>query len=393
MTPTRFPSTAEGPGRQFLPAVATAPPSAIRPRFRGRLFGAALLLALAGGVAAGDPDEVLIELPRRPTPDAVEPDAAISTARQLIDQHRRTADNRTLGRAEALLTPLLGQIPEARLLYAVILQRRHRFEAALQQLASPELDRLADPNRDLQRAALLRVLGRLDAAESACTPLQHASAWLAALCRLPIQSLRGDPRPAQEALLRLPVPPEPQWLAWRASELAEIAERLGEVEAAGRHWQQAVALSPDDPFARTQWAEHHLQRGDYRAVLDGIDADTPHGSLQLVRLLARRALNDDGWRRDAEALAESYQRAIDIHGEAHQREAARIALDLLDQPQRALTLARQNWDLQKEPADALLLARAAHAAGRPEALALLHAFVARWHYHDHRLTPLLASGP
>ncbi len=46
----------------------------------------------------------------------------------------------------------------------------------------------------------------------------------------------------------------------------------------------------------------------------------------------------------------------------HRREEARFALWLDDDPARALALARENWDVQREPADLRILAEAAAAA-------------------------------
>ena len=58
----------------------------------------------------------------------------------------------------------------------------------------------------------------------------------------------------------------------------------------------------------------------------------------------------------------------------HAREEARLALDVLGQPARALQLAQDNWARQKEPADAVLLWRAARAAGQPAAADPLRAW-------------------
>ena len=46
----------------------------------------------------------------------------------------------------------------------------------------------------------------------------------------------------------------------------------------------------------------------------------------------------------------------------HLREEARFTLHLLNAPQAALTLAQENWQVQKEPADIRILLEAALAA-------------------------------
>ncbi len=59
----------------------------------------------------------------------------------------------------------------------------------------------------------------------------------------------------------------------------------------------------------------------------------------------------------------------------HAREEARLALDVHGDAARALTLALAQWAGQKEPADAVLLWRAAQAAGRPAAAAALRGWL------------------
>ncbi|MFZ0256737.1 MAG: hypothetical protein WAN46_14085, partial [Gammaproteobacteria bacterium] len=48
---------------------------------------------------------------------------------------------------------------------------------------------------------------------------------------------------------------------------------------------------------------------------------------------------------------------------SHRREEARYYLHVLDRPKPALALARANWTVQREPADARLVLEAALAAG------------------------------
>jgi hypothetical protein len=51
----------------------------------------------------------------------------------------------------------------------------------------------------------------------------------------------------------------------------------------------------------------------------------------------------------------------------HRREQARFELALRKDPAAAVRLAKQNWMVQKEPADLRILADAAAASGDPEA--------------------------
>jgi len=69
----------------------------------------------------------------------------------------------------------------------------------------------------------------------------------------------------------------------------------------------------------------------------------------------------------------------------HRREEARLALRLLKQPPRALQLARANWRVQKEPADARILLEAARAAHDVREVAALRTQVQDWGWRDQRL--------
>jgi hypothetical protein len=53
----------------------------------------------------------------------------------------------------------------------------------------------------------------------------------------------------------------------------------------------------------------------------------------------------------------------------HRREQARFYLDVMGDAAAALQAAEANWGVQHEPADILLLLRAARAAGRASAAA------------------------
>jgi hypothetical protein len=91
--------------------------------------------------------------------------------------------------------------------------------------------------------------------------------------------------------------------------------------------------------------------------------DAEADALLLRRAIALKALGD---RRAGEIAARVRERLLagERRGPGlHAREQARFALDVDGQPQAALDLALRNWALQREPADAVLLQRAARAAG------------------------------
>ena len=67
---------------------------------------------------------------------------------------------------------------------------------------------------------------------------------------------------------------------------------------------------------------------------------------------------------------------------AAQREEARFELEIQGNTSKALALARDNWKVQREPADLRILAEAARAADDAPALALVDGWVAATRLQD-----------
>ncbi len=96
--------------------------------------------------------------------------------------------------------------------------------------------------------------------------------------------------------------------------------------------------------------------------------DQTRSDLLLLRLaIAAKALDDPalaGWRADLSARFD----AARLRGDAvHEKEESRFALAVLGDSERALALARRNFAVQREAADARILLEAALAARQPEA--------------------------
>jgi len=83
----------------------------------------------------------------------------------------------------------------------------------------------------------------------------------------------------------------------------------------------------------------------------------------------------------AAAFAAEAQRGEGIH----RREEARFLLDVRDDPRAALAAAQENWKVQHECDDVLVLIRAARAVGVPQAAAPAAAFVREHGVQDVRV--------
>lgn len=299
---------------------------------------------------------------------------AVEIARRHIADARRNADPRALGWAEAALAPWWSEAepPEAvALLRATIRQSRHEFAAAL-----TDLDRVLarDPGNAqaaLTRATVLGVVGRPADGRADCDRVAaRAPGVAAAACHAAIDGLTGENARGRERLdeaLAGPPAQDDGVRAWALGIRGELWQRDGDVAAAERDYRTALALDPGDAWTVTALSDLLLDEGrpaEVFALTGASDVD----NLVLRRALASRALGLGG--DDDHALLRARYDAAHARGDiVHLREEARLVLAFEDDPDKALALARADWEQQHEPWDALVLMRAAAAAGAPAAAA------------------------
>jgi hypothetical protein len=294
---------------------------------------------------------------------------AAATARAALQRARVHGDPRELGVAQAALAPWWPHADapaEAVLLRARVLQARHEFDAAQVDLRRLLARRdLTPPDRAqalLDAAALHQLRAELPQARALCEQLQPLAALLATACLAELDSLTGKPAAAARTLAGLgPGRILPPWLALMR---AELAERLGDDAAAPGLYRTALA-GEDAVYTRAALADWLLARRRAAAALALVEdsPDAEADALLLRRVIALRQLGRDAAAPTA-LLRERLAAAERREPGRHAREQARFALDVAADPREALRLARLNWALQREPADALLLLRAALAAGR-----------------------------
>jgi tetratricopeptide (TPR) repeat protein len=305
---------------------------------------------------------------------------ALPVAQFDIARARATGDLRYLGYAQAALAPWLRKtsVPtQVLVLDATILQSRHAFGAALDELDRALAQRPEDPQGWLTRATVLRVLGRFDEAQASCRRLANAAdPAITTLCVQSLRSLTGNLKEAYATVATLPeqaLPPEAR--AWRFSELGEMAERLGDDAAAERWLRQGLEVAPDDLYMRSALADVLLRQGraaETLQLLNGLDSMEP----MLLRLaIAHRMLRDPLAQSSATVLGGEFDLEQQRGDAVHRREQARYFLDVDPQPKAALAAALANWQVQREPDDVLVLLRAALAAHQPDAAAPVRQFL------------------
>jgi len=299
---------------------------------------------------------------------------AVRLARRYYEQVAAEGDPRYIGYAQAAMAPwwnLADPPVQARVMRAIILQFGHQFDAALADL---DAALRADPGNGeawAWRAAISMVQAHYPEARGACAQLrQHASALIGTACEAYVDSVTGKAAAAAEAIrsaLRQSPQASPGEQLWVLTRLAEIEARRGKPVQAEEAYKAALALRLDDGYLLAAYADFLLDRQRPAEVL-ALLKDSTRSDLLLLRLaLAAKALNAApraGWEHD---LAARFDAARLRGDKLHQKEEARFELELRGQAPKALALARENYTLQREPADARILLEAALAAHQPDA--------------------------
>lgn len=346
----------------------------------------ALLIAMGASVAHAEPytpdsDAVILaELPagahyadlaaRRLAHGRL--DVALPLAQFYIQQSRLSGDLRFLGYADAVLAPWLAHQPaavDALVLHATVQQSRHEFDPALATLELALAARPDDPQASLTKATILRVLGRYPEAATACDQFARSvDASLAALCSQSVRGLDGHLEAAYAALLQVS---QQGWLntekSWLYSELGEMAVRLGRDDDARGWFQRDLDLLPGDVYVRTAYADLLLRQGHDAEALDLLRGMESFEPLLLRIAIAQQRLHDPALPQSSARLRAAFSAELQRGEAVHRREQARFLLEVEHQPLLALEAARENWKVQREPEDILVLVAAARAAGNPDA--------------------------
>jgi len=375
--------------RRTVAAVGGIARFAIPPIVAGAVGLLALGLGLAFPVFAGSippsDDTVLAVLPepggQKPpgqsaawTPggtSASDIDALAKFVRQQLAASARSGDPRYVGVAESALQSWPKKpLPDAlRLVHAMLAQHQHHFSAALD-----ELDALLENDPDSVEPRLLRAyvrltVGQIAEAREDCGHLSlRASSPVIAACMGRVQGLGPGAanivRPLEALLAHASLKTGDR--RELALTVADIHQRLGQPNEAERYFREALQAAPDDPYLLGTYADLLLAQAEPRRASALLAGHEDHPALLLRRAIAERRSGG----RDAAALDDRLAALFDAQRRRGDslatREYARFALDLDDDPRAALEAALGNWAVQREPEDALLVARAAAAAGQPE---------------------------
>jgi tetratricopeptide (TPR) repeat protein len=295
---------------------------------------------------------------------------ALASARLYIEAGQTYSDPRAYGYAQSALGKWWDADPaptEVLVMRARILQFRHHFSQALQQLeAALRVDQF-NPDAWLLFASIAQVRGDVRVARTACLKLiPIADPLVGATCAASTAALSGHDDSAASLLLgalREASVASTAERAWAWTTLAEIHARLGRNEEASAAFREALKISPDDVYARAAFADLLLDTGQANAARQILgDASQADALLLRAAIAAQRMQSPDADVVRAD-LAQRFAEARARGDETHLREQARFVLEVEHDPARALELAVRNFGVQREPADARILLEAATVVG------------------------------
>jgi tetratricopeptide (TPR) repeat protein len=325
----------------------------------------------------------------------------LAAARRMIETGRASGDPRTLGYAESMLAPWPADAADtpvgALVLHATIAQSRHAFARA-RVLLDGVIERSAagDPayaQALLTRATIAQVTGDLAGARRDCERLFPLAREIGAICAASVDMLGGRTDAAVAVLGIASERTSGSVRAWALAGLAQAHELRGEREAAATAYKAALGAS-DDLVTRLAYADLLLAQGsaDEVAILLK-DAPETDGVL-LRQWRAARLLRQER----AAALEERLRIRLDDarqRGDGsdllHARDWALFELER-NNVGAALQMAQANWRDQREPADLLILARAAVAARDARTRAEIDNWVKRTKLQDVRIESALREG-
>ncbi len=306
---------------------------------------------------------------------------AVRLAGLHVERARADGDPRHWGRAQAVLSPWWKEKdppPAVLLARAQIRQSQHEFPAAIEDLGTLLRHEPANAQAWLTLATVQLVTGDAAASGASCERLAPLTLPLvASACRASVAGARGDAAGGQRQLATAlaasrPVPAGIQ--AWALGLAAELAERAGDASGAEAAYRRALSLDPGDAYNMAAFADFLIDAGRPREALAIITGDRLSEGLQLRRVIALRATGAPAAQDETRRLRERFAAARARGDRVHLREEARFVLEVERDAPRALALALENWQVQKEPADARVALEAAAAAGERNGAAE----VARW---------------
>lgn len=327
--------------------------------------------------------EVLERLPMRPGDDITrvlktlrqalvqkptDPDAASALAQAYFDLAMAKGDPRYIGYAEAVLNPFANAMTADLLLVrGQLRQYRHQFEEALGDFSKALRQDAQLAQAHAWRGAIFLVQANYPAARQECQALHSLGrSALADACQGLLHAYTGDLQAAQSTLRQaLDASAAPESRLWLLTRLGETAGWRGQAAQAEQYFKAALALGLDDGYLLAAWSDFLLDNHRPAEVVKQLATWEASDSLLLRLAEAETQLQLPTAAKHVQAIENRFG-AARLRGDVtHRAEEARFELRLGSNPRAALTLAKVNYKVQREPRDARILLEAAMAAKDP----------------------------
>ena len=324
--------------------------------------------------------------------------SASQLAQHYIELAQTHADPRYMGYAQAVLAPW-WQKPQpplqALILRAVIRQNAHDFTDAIKDLDQILNVQPGHIQANLIKATIATVQGDYPLAMQHCRQLMRRSSMILALvCQSTPASLSGNAETSYKLLhqiLSVATPMSEKERVWAWTSLAEIAWRLGNFKVADQHFQTALQTGVKDVYLLRVYADFLLQQQRPFDVIKLVTSETRNDSLLLRLALAEKMIDSVQLTEHIALLNERFKANRNRGSSLHKGDEARFMLHLHNQPQTALQLARQNWQVQRESADTYILLQSAIAANETKMIEKVEFWLSKQGTEDVLIKQILAT--
>ncbi|MGH8239460.1 MAG: hypothetical protein ACREXP_20935, partial [Steroidobacteraceae bacterium] len=166
--------------------------------------------------------------------------------------------------------------------------------------------------------------------------------------------------------------------------------RLGDSAAAEAHFKAGLRATPADVYLKGAYADLMLLQHLDAEVIELLKGTESQDVLLLRLAIAGQRLRTSEAAKWAQ-LYDARRRASRPDDNPHLREHARFLLEVSNDPDKALQLAQQNWQVQREPADVRIYLHAAQKARRSHAADVVRDWVRDTGYEDRTLDATLLA--
>lgn len=322
---------------------------------------------------------------------------ASQLVRLYIEIGRENTDVRYYGYAQAVLSPWWNKKrppAEILLLRATLNQQKHDYKSAIADLKLLLKQQPKNIQAWLTLSIIQQVLGNYESARSSCSALARTrSSWLSTLCHSQVLGFTGSAERAfkmQQSLLLQLGGSRLDLKQWVLGINAETALRLGRRKQAEALFKAALEINLRDAYLLRVYSDYLLAENRADEVIKLLKGEEQDSALLLRLAIAAQQLVKKDLTGKYQKLLTSRFKAASLRGSnLHERDEALYLLEFKGDISKGLSLARDNWSVQKEPDDALILLRLAIKSNSESDVGTIRNWMKNNKLQDQRLHNLL----